>query len=101
MFPLNPTPPEKLCDAEGRPYFLWDSDMTLAAFRALLLNDDPDVRSHAVGKLLRQARTDDALTFVTLEAVARDWPLVRRHLGRRREFWEWLLPKLVGHALAP
>lgn len=83
----------------GAPYFLWDSDMTLDAFRALLVHDDPDVRAHAVGKLLRQARTDDALTFVTPEAVARDWSLVRRHLGRRREFSDWLLPQLVGHVL--
>jgi hypothetical protein len=99
MFPLNPTPPEKLCDSDGRPYFLWDSDMSLDAFRSLLEHGDPDVRAHAVGKLLRQARTDDALTFVTPEGVARDWFRIRRHLGRRREFWEWLLPKLVGHDL--
>lgn len=73
--------------------------MTLDVFRALLVHDDPEVRAQAVGKLLRQARTDDALTFVTPEAVARVWTLVRRHLGRRREFWDWLLPQLVGYVL--
>jgi hypothetical protein len=25
---LNPTPPEHLVNAEGQPYFLWDSEMT-------------------------------------------------------------------------
>ncbi len=33
---LCPTPPEKLCDARGRPYFLWDNELTLAEFLALL-----------------------------------------------------------------
>jgi hypothetical protein len=26
---LNPTPPERLTDPQGHPYFLWDSEMTL------------------------------------------------------------------------
>jgi len=29
---LNQTPRAKLTDAHGRPYFLWDCDMTLAEF---------------------------------------------------------------------
>jgi hypothetical protein len=27
---LNQTPPERLADAAGRPYFLWDTEMTAA-----------------------------------------------------------------------
>jgi hypothetical protein len=29
MSVLAPTPPERLMDAEGRPYFPWDEDPTL------------------------------------------------------------------------
>ena len=95
---LNPTPPEKLCDAHGRPYFLWDLDMTLERFRALLDDPDPDVRAHALGKLMRQARPDDALVLVSLAQIRRDWERVQRHLGNRREFWAWLLPELERRA---
>ena len=88
---LNLTPPDKLCDARGRPYFLWDNDLSLDAFRELLTSPDDDVRAHAIGKLLRQARTDDALSMVSAEVVRRDWTKVVRHLGKRRAFWQWLL----------
>jgi hypothetical protein len=29
---LAPTPPDRLVDPQGRPYVLWDVDMTLAEF---------------------------------------------------------------------
>lgn len=95
---LNPTPPEKLCDRHGRPYFLWDLDMTLETFRSRLIDPDPDIRAHALGKLLRQARPDDALTLVTVVQIRQDWDRVQRHLGHRRAFWEWLLPELERRA---
>ena len=91
---LNPTPPEKLCDQNGQPYFLRDVEMTLDAFKAQLVDPDPDVRAHAIGKLLRQARTDDALVLVTVAQIRRDWERVVPFLGNRRPFWEWLVPEL-------
>ena len=95
---LNPTPPDKLCDREGRPYFLWDVDMTLAAFRAQLVDPDPDVRAHAIGKLMRQARPDDALSFLSLAQIRGEWDRVQRYLGNRRAFWQWLIPELERRA---
>ncbi|MBI4872063.1 MAG: hypothetical protein HY814_10915 [Candidatus Riflebacteria bacterium] len=95
---LNPTPPQKLCDEKGRPYFLWDVDMTLETFQSRLSDPNPDVRAHAVGKLLRQARPDDALTLVSLTQIRRDWDRVLRHLGKRRAFWSWLMPELERRA---
>ena len=38
---LSPTPPEKMVDTQGRPYFLWDCDMTLDEFRQGLADPDP------------------------------------------------------------
>ncbi len=40
---LARTSPDRLVDSRGRPYFLWDEDMTLDQFRARLRDDDPAV----------------------------------------------------------
>jgi hypothetical protein len=95
---LNPTPPEKLCDRSGRPYFLWDVETTLEAFKAQLVDPDPDIRAHAIGKLLRQARPDDALVLVTLAQIREQWERVLPYLGNRRAFWTWLVPELERRA---
>jgi len=88
---LSPTLPERLVDPQGRPYFLWDCDMTLDEFKARLADPNPDVRAYLVGKVMRQAKPDDALALVTLREITDLWPRVERHLGRSREFWRWLL----------
>ena len=95
---LNPTPRDRMVDAQGRPYFLWDVDMTLDRFRALLGGDDAEVRAYLLGKLMRQAKPDDVFQFVTLAEIRRDWPRIERHLGRSREFWRWLLSLWPGGA---
>jgi hypothetical protein len=50
---LNPTPPVGLTDDQGRPYFLWDCDLTLEQFERGL--HDPELRAYLVRKLMRQA----------------------------------------------
>ncbi|MES2640514.1 MAG: hypothetical protein V4850_13560 [Myxococcota bacterium] len=50
---LNPTPVEKLCDAQGRPSFLWDNDLTLAELRERLESDDLDVAAYWLGTTMR------------------------------------------------
>jgi hypothetical protein len=88
---IFPTPRERMLDGAGRPYFLWDVDMTLDRFEALLRDPDPDVRAHAIGSLMRQAKPDDVFTFVRLDEIRALWPRLERHLGRTRPFWTWLL----------
>ena len=90
---LAPTPPERLVDQRGRPYFLWDEDTTLDAFRARLRDPDPEVRAYSLGKLMRQAKPDDVFSFVTLDELHAQFPAVQRYLGQTREFWEWLLQR--------
>jgi hypothetical protein len=87
---LNPTPPELLTDQQGRPYFLWDCEMTLDEFRRQLEDSDPDVRAYLIGKLMRQAKPDDVFTFVSPRQIREHWPLLERYLGKTREFWTWL-----------
>lgn len=88
---LSQTPPEALTDGRGRPYFLWDCDLTVADLRERLRDPDPDVRAYFVAKLMRQAKPDDVFQFVTLAAVRESWPQLIRYLGRSRPFWSWLL----------
>ncbi len=80
-----------MLDREGRPYFLWDCDLTLARFQELLGDPDPEVRAYLIGKLMRQAKPDDVFQFVTIGDIEAHWPLLERYLGRTREFWTWLL----------
>lgn len=91
MTALNPTPGDRLVDREGRPYFLWDMDMTRAQFEQRLCDPDRGVRAYFVGKLMRQAKPDDVFTFVTTTDLANLWPDVQRYLGRTHSFWNWLM----------
>lgn len=88
---IFPTPADLLVDQQGRPYFLWDCDVTLDEFQAGLAGSDPAVRDYLLAKLMRQAKPDDVFRFVTLAVVEDAWPRVSAHLGRSRPFWEWLL----------
>ena len=49
-------PPERLLDAQGRPYFMWDVDLTLDRFRELVAGDDLEVRAHLVARIASLAR---------------------------------------------
>ena len=100
MSALAPTPPDRLVDAAGRPYFLWDEDMTLDEFRARLRDPDPAVRAFFLGKLMRQAKPDDVFSFVTLREVEDQLPAVEPYLGRSRAFWLWVLERWRTMAVA-
>jgi hypothetical protein len=96
---LAPTPRERMVDTQGRPYFLWDVEMTLDEFERSLRDADSAVRTYLVGKLMRQAKPDDVLQFVSPQQLADLWPAVSRYLGKSRPFWTWLLDRweLHGH----
>ena len=78
-------------EADRRPYFLWDEDVTIAELRAALARPDGPERDRWLGKLLREARDVDVWHFVSPEEVARALPRLGRRLGRRRRFWEFLI----------
>jgi hypothetical protein len=67
---LNPTPADRLCDDQGRPYCLWDVDLSLADLRARLNDPRASVRAYWLGKVMRQARPDDALQLPSLEQMS-------------------------------
>jgi hypothetical protein len=84
------TPERHMTDAQNRPYFLWDCDLTLDEFRRRLQDPDPEVRAYLVGKLMRQAKPDDVFLFVRPRAIRELWPRLTRYLGHTRAFWTWL-----------
>ena len=80
---LNQTPPERLVDIAGRPYFLWDVDMTLDEFRKRLNDPDLEIRGYLVGKLMRQAKPDDVFAFVSMAEIVDLWPRLERTSATR------------------
>jgi hypothetical protein len=88
---LVPTHPDDLVDASGRPYFLWDCEMTLDEFERRLREEGRGGRAYLVGKLMRQAKPDDVFSFVSVDEIVDLWPDLQRYLGRHEEFWRWLL----------
>ncbi len=88
---LAPTPLDKLIDSARRPYFLWDVEMTLDELEDRLAGSDERMRVYLTAKLMRQAKPDDALQFVSPQQIADDWAALEPYLGKEREFWRWLL----------
>ena len=81
---------ERLVDARGRPYFLWDTEMTLAVFEEKLRDPDVEARAYLVGKLMRQAKPDDVFRFVSMSQVDELWPHLTRYLGKSLPFWTFI-----------
>ncbi len=73
------------------PYFLWDEPMTVLELRKRLDTGSPAERYRLLGKILREARDTDVWKFTTPEEVSGNWSQVSPHLGRRRDFWKFLL----------
>ncbi len=80
-----------LDNPEAVPYFLWDEPMTVRELRRRLSTASVPERTRLLGKILREARDWEVWKFTTPDEVARQWPKLVKHLGRRRSFWEFLL----------
>ncbi|MEX1363001.1 MAG: hypothetical protein AB1Z98_07740 [Nannocystaceae bacterium] len=89
-----PTPPDQLVDARGRPYFLWDTELTLEDWLALVRGPDPDDAAYWLARALRDAKPDDVLELVDWDWIERDFTRMAPFLGRRRAFWAWWLTRL-------
>lgn len=73
------------------PYFLWDEPMTVAELKQKLTSASDEERMRLLGKVLREARDTDVWQFTTPQELVELWSKVERHLGRRREFWKFLV----------
>jgi hypothetical protein len=98
---LNPTPLDRMTDHRGRPYFLWDVEMSLEQFKNALRHEDPEVRAYLLGKLMRQAKPDDVFCFASISEIRRLWPNIQRYLGRSAAFWSWLFHSWEAQGRVP
>jgi len=75
---------------ESIPYFLWDEPMTMRDLRERLARSEED-RVRLLGKILREAREQDVWLFTNAEEIQRRLSQLERYLGRRKDFWQFLL----------
>lgn len=90
-----------LDDPDAQPYFIWDIPVTVRELRELLHHRDEATRALWTGRVLREARYPDVWRFLTLGEVVARFDVVRRHLGRRRPFWEFLIDGWRSDGLLP
>lgn len=90
-----------LDDPHGRPYFLWNECITFAGLRAKLHSEDVDERALWMARVMREARYQDVFRLVRLADVLALWPRIERHLGRSRNFWQWLIEGWRTDGLLP
>jgi hypothetical protein len=80
-----------MVDAQGRPCFLGDVDMTVDELTRQLAEADLPVRAYLIGKVTRQAKADDALQFITAQQMKDLWPHLESIWATRGDFWRWLI----------
>ena len=80
-----------LTSPDAIPYFLWDEPMTVAEVKHRLLSASETEKVRLLAKILREARDTDVWLFTTHEEVVRLWAQLEPRLGRRRDFWNFLL----------
>jgi hypothetical protein len=82
---------DDLARDDARPYFIWDVEITISELRRLLRHPDPRARALWIARVMREARYPDVWRLLSLDEILASYPLARRHLGRRRAFWDFLL----------
>jgi hypothetical protein len=80
-----------LSDGSAVPYFMWDEPLTLDDLRRRLGGPDEAERTRLSGKVMREARFDEAVQLVPVARIVAEYPQLRANLGRRRAFWDFLI----------
>lgn len=73
--------------------------MTVAELKRRLVEASAAERTRLMGKILREARDTDVWKFTTPHEVWQNWAELSPHLGRRREFWEFLFEAWLREGL--
>jgi hypothetical protein len=80
-----------LTDGAGIPYFLWDEPLTLDELRRRLAGNDAEERMRLAAKVMREARFDETVGLIPVAEIVANYPRLRRNLGRRLAFWDFLI----------
>ena len=67
--------------------------MTVEELRLKLRTASSEERDRLLGKILREARDTDVWFFTDPDEVLSKWDKIEPYLGRRREFWKFILGK--------
>ncbi len=73
------------------PWFTWDAPVAAETLKERLHHPEPAVRAQWQGLVMREARIPEVFDWLSIGEIVRDFEHIERHLGRRREFWRWLL----------
>jgi hypothetical protein len=85
-----------------RPYFLWDTTMTVGDLRRALAGHDGSATwLYWAARVMRDARYDDVWRFLGLRQILDHWDELRPRLGRERERWELLINGWRADGLVP
>ncbi len=76
------------------PYFNWDASVTNAQVRAALREGDEDDKLFWIARVMTEARYGDVWHYLSLRRdILPRWEKLRRRLGRKRPFWEFLIDR--------
>lgn len=65
--------------------------MTVEQLRQRLSHASRSERTRLLAKILREARDTDVWQFTSPREILQNWNDISRQLGRRREFWTFLI----------
>jgi hypothetical protein len=79
------------------PYFCWDRPLTVGEIKQKLRTTSGTEHERLVAWILREAAFDDVWQFVSPSEVSAVLPHIEPFLGRKREFWNYIIRE--WHAL--
>lgn len=81
----------KQLSPDSIPSFSWDRNITCQQIRDLIDNGSKSKSNSTLSWVLREASMDEIWFFCTPEQVYNKLPLIEKHLGRRKEFFRYIL----------
>lgn len=78
-------------DPGVHPVWLWDRAIDATTARRVLADPDDPRHEALLAQLLREERPGRVWDWVTPQHVARELDRIGPRLGRKREFWMWLI----------
>ena len=73
------------------PYFSWDRKITVAEIRAELAATSGAEWDRLTSWIMREAAFPDVWEFVSPQEVAERLPHLSPFLGRKRDFWQYII----------
>jgi hypothetical protein len=79
--------------------FLWDESLTRGDLRKVLDGENEEEVLYYAAKILREARFEEVWEYLSPKFLASHWEKLRRRLGRKKGFWEFLYATWREHGL--